>query len=120
MGALISVLNNNDSSLNLDVGKLYDLKVSNNSIVVKDFSADEFISLRKECISKLNSLENRYFDKSENYDLSDTQMGLSEIALKSILKANGLKLNIQLYCLALNFFNYGFYLGEIAGNKRLK
>ncbi|WP_148465210.1 hypothetical protein [Peptoniphilus harei] len=115
MGTLISVIKNDDGSLDLEAGRLYEITINNGDVIAEVFNSDDFMSLRKDCINNLDHREKRLFDKSNN--CNDIPMGLSETALKSILKANGLKLNIQLYCLALNLFNYGFYLGEIASKK---
>ncbi|NMW85987.1 hypothetical protein HKO22_09655 [Peptoniphilus sp. AGMB00490] len=115
MGTLISVIKNDDGSLDLEAGRLYEITINNGDVIAEVFNSDDFMSLRKDCINNLDYREKRLFDKSD--DCNDIPIGLSEIALKSILKANGLKLNIQLYCLALNLFNYGFYLGEIASKK---
>lgn len=114
MGTLISVIKNDDS-LDLKAGRLYELTVNNGEVIAEVFNSDDFMSLRKDCINNLDHREKRLFDKSDA--CNDTPIGLSETALKSILKANGLKLNIQFYYLALNLFNYGFYLGKIAGKK---
>ena len=115
MGTLISVIKNDDGSLDLEAGRLYEITINNGDVIAEVFNSDDFMSLRKDCINNLDQREKRLFDRSNLSN--DIPMGLSETALKSILKANGLKLNIQLYCLALNLFNYGFYLGEIASKK---
>lgn len=115
MGTLISVIKNDDCSLDLEAGRLYEITVNNGDVIAEVFNSDDFMCIKKDCINNLDHREKRLFDKSNNYN--DIPMGLSEMALKSILKANGLKLNIQLYCLALDLFNYGFYLGKIAGKK---
>lgn len=115
MGTLISVIKNDDVLLDLEAGRLYEITINNGDVIAEVFNSDDFMSLRKDCINNLDHREKRLFDKSNN--CNDIPMGLSETALKSILKANGFKLNIQLYCLALNLFNYGFFLGEIASKK---
>lgn len=118
MGTLISVIKNDDGSLDLEAGRLYEITINNGDVIAEVFNSDDFMSLRKDCINNLDHREKRLFDKSNNDDLLlNCPIGLSIEALEAILKANGLSLNIQTFCLSGNLFNYGFYLGKIASKK---
>lgn len=120
MRMLINVLKNDfdDESKKIKVRYLYDYVKEDSSALLKPVSFKEYKKYRDECIAKLTPREKRIFEIADNEHMfDDNPIGLNMRDMIALLEANGFDFDNSLFYLIGNFFNYGFYLGKIAGKK---
>lgn len=117
MKTLITVLKES-KEINLQAGNVYELFMDNENLLARTLSEDEIEEYRKECIKNLPTKGKRCIQRAGNLSIFDNSpIGLKIDELNYLLEGNGYSLGPTTWRLACDFFNYGYYLGKIAGKK---